>query len=97
MKREALENILLQVRITILELMVLRLHVVVGSLQSHRPLPELRNRLEAELEDMAKGLETKTFDRPDLKRLTGEERALFADEFRETIEQLKSHLHALFP
>lgn len=97
MDPKTLDSALLELRLVILELLVMRLHVAVIADRTKQPSSAVRSELEADLEQIAQHLEKGVYASPAGERATPEERALFADEYRGLLEAMKARLRELFP
>lgn len=96
MDRNKLDSILLETRLTIVELMVARLTVAIKASKLSGGRSEALSELLAEYEDIAKSLESSALSDPRFQVLTAEERALFADEYREMIDRSKDQFRSIF-
>lgn len=97
MDRIALNTMLLEARLTIMELIVGRMVISLKVGLLSRDVSEaLRESLE-EYEGVAKALETSALGDSRVQHLAPEERALVADEYREMVERMKTQLRSLFP
>lgn len=99
--RKRLDTILLELRVSMLEMMMLRLSVFMraSGLTTVRE-SAVRSALQGaqlELKVIAQALEKGAYEIPAMQLLTLDERALFADEFREMVEQMKTRLRELYP
>lgn len=97
MDQKTLDSALLELRLVILELLVMRLHVAVVADRTKRSASEVRAALEAEIEQIATRLEQAVYASAPGRRASAEERALFADEYRAMLEAMKGRLRELFP
>ena len=101
MDQSRLDYVLLQLRVEILELMVLRLSVVIRASGADRArLSDLSTAVQSEqdaVEIFAKEMEAMALSNPKLHSLSAEERAVIADEIRELMERWKSNVGQLFP
>lgn len=96
MDQSRLDYVLLQLRVEILEPMVLRLSVVIRASGADRArLSDLSTAVQAEqdaVEIFAKEMEAMALSNPKLHSLCAEERAVIADEIRELMERWKSNV-----
>jgi uncharacterized membrane protein len=95
LQANTLETVVLQTRLALLELVVLQLSVAVRFSAGVRPLAAAVRETLEDLEACGRALEENAHLGAALQELTEAERTLFADEFREMIEQMKKRASAL--
>jgi hypothetical protein len=91
----ALEFTKLKMQVRILQNLVLRLDVMVPFLTGKQGFDASRERTLAVLKESASDGEHGLMSDPDFKDLGSAERALYADEFREILEVMKSYVSGL--
>ncbi len=106
MNRAEIDRILLDLRISILEIMVVDVSVAVRTAEHQYADPDagseslIRRAVLDQLtrvEDLTRAHESLILADPRASTLSAEERALLADEFREMIEHLKLTIRTLLP
>ena len=96
MKRQMVDYVLLQTRMRLLELLVLQLSVTARFSSGIQPMSAA---VQATLEDLdacGQTLENDVLTGAVYRRLTDGERAVFANEYRKLIDQLKAEACVMF-
>lgn len=94
--RTALELSKLKMQVEILQTLVLRHDVTIPVLVAKQSPKESKQRTLKLLEETALVAENHFLSDPKYQDLDPSERALYADEFRETVEKMKEYVNSIF-